>query len=676
MRRTTASSTSAHAATIAASLALLALAAPAAAVGLIPRGATWRYLDNGTDQGAAWKEVVFVDSGWPTGRAQLGYGDGDEDTPVGFGGNASNKFITTYFRHTFNVADPGTLMGLALRLLRDDGAVVYLNGAEVHRSNMPAGPIDSLTTASSAIGGADEDAFLDVVLDPGDVVTGDNVLAVEIHQSGPTSSDISFDLELLTAPAVLVRGPYLQVGTPDSVVVRWRSNLATESRVSFGPAPGDLSTTVTEPGPTTEHEVEITGLAASTPYYYSVGTSSVTLAGGDLDHFFVTSPPPGTRQPIRIWAIGDSGQCAVSQAGCNDATAVADAYLDFAGGDITDVWLMLGDNAYNIGTDNQYTAAVFDTYPHILRNTLLWPSPGNHEFGASDSPTQSGPYYESFTMPTAGQAGGWPSGTEAYYSFDVGNIHFVALDSHDTDRTAPANPTTNICPGGQGGAMYQWLCADLAATNQDWVIAFWHHPPYTRGSHNSDNEPADSGGRMQNLRERFLPVLEQFGVDLTLTGHSHSYERSMLIDGHYGLSNTFGPEHIVDGGDGTPAPGGGDPYWKPTLGMAPHEGSVYSVVGSSSKISGGFLNHPVMAVSINELGSLVVDVDSDRLDAYWINDTGTVRDHYRITKGQAAVPSLSPRALATTAAALLLCGLLALRTRALRVSRVALRSES
>jgi hypothetical protein len=267
-------------------------------------------------------------------------------------------------------------------------------------------------------------------------------------------------------------------------------------------------------------------------------------------------------------------------------------------------------------------------------------------------------------MPTAGQAGGWPSGTEAYYSFDVGNIHFVALDSHDTDRTAPANPTTNICPGGQGGAMYQWLCADLATTDRDWVIAFWHHPPYTKGSHNSDN-PADSGGRMQDLRERFLPVLEHFGVDLTLTGHSHSYERSMLIDGHYGLSTSFGPEHVVDGGDGTPAPGGGPPYWKPTLGMAPHEGSVYSVVGSSSKIGGGSLDHPVMAVSINDLGSLVVDVDTDRLDAYWIDDTGTVRDHYRIAKGVNAVPSLSSGALATTAAALLLCALLALRTRAL-----------
>ena len=123
----------------------------------------------------------------------------------------------------------------------------------------------------------------------------------------------------------------------------------------------------------------------------------------------------------------------------------------------------------------------------MLRNHVLWPVPGNHEFGASDSPTQSGPYYEGFTLPTAAEAGGVASGTEAYYSYDYGNVHFVALDSHDTNRDAPSTPQTNICPGdGSGGAMYNWLCEDLAATTQDFIISYWHHPPYTRGSHDSD----------------------------------------------------------------------------------------------------------------------------------------------------------------------------------------------
>lgn len=420
----------------------------------------------------------------------------------------------------------------------------------------------------------------------------------------------------------LLRSPYLQQGTPTSIVIRWRTDIASESRVSYGASPSDLSNTVTDPSLTTEHEATISGLMPATTYFYSVGTSSVTLAGGDNDHFFVTSPVVGTRQPIRIWVIGDPGWCAQSAQGCNDAAAVRDAYLNFAGTDIADVWLLLGDNAYNSGTDAEYTQGFFDVYPAVMRNTVVWPSPGNHEFGASDSPTQSGPYYESFTMPTNGEAGGMASGTEAYYSFDVGNVHFIALDSHDTDRSV-------------GGAMYNWLEADLMATIQDWVIAYWHHPPYSKGSHDSDAET-----RLIVMRERFVPLLEDFGVDIQLSGHSHSYERSMLIDGHYGTSATFDLDvHALDAGDGDP--NGDGAYQKATLGPAPHEGAVYSVVGSSSRNSGGPLNHPIMVMGVDFEGSMVIDINGSHLDARWIDKNGTIVDHFQILKPQESNPNPS-----------------------------------
>jgi hypothetical protein len=127
----------------------------------------------------------------------LGYGDGDEATVVSFGGDANNKFITTYFRHSFVVPDPSGYTNLILRLLRDDGAVVYLNGTEVTRSNMPSGTINSTTLASSTVSGTGETTYYSNNISLTSLVAGTNVLAVEVHQDIATGVDLSFDLELI-----------------------------------------------------------------------------------------------------------------------------------------------------------------------------------------------------------------------------------------------------------------------------------------------------------------------------------------------------------------------------------------------------------------------------------------------------------------------------------------------
>jgi hypothetical protein len=156
---------------------------------LVPAGSTWKYLDNGSNQGTAWRASAFDDTGWASGAAPLGYGD-PMTTTVNCGPNAptctSNNYITTYFRRSFNVADPSAFASLNLRLRRDDGAVVYLNGTEVWRSNMNAGAVSYTTLAPIAVGGADETAFFTTTL-PNTLVTGPNVLAVEIHQQATTS---------------------------------------------------------------------------------------------------------------------------------------------------------------------------------------------------------------------------------------------------------------------------------------------------------------------------------------------------------------------------------------------------------------------------------------------------------------------------------------------------------
>ena len=167
---------------------------------LIATGSVWRYLDNGSDQGDAWTGIVFNDSPWASGPAELGYGDAPEGRPeatvVNFGPNSAAKYVTTYFRRAFTVNNPASFSALNLIVMRDDGVVIYLNGSEVYRNNMPSGPIGYLTPASTAVGGADEYTFLSATVDPGYLIFGTNVVAAEIHQNNGGSSDISFDFAL------------------------------------------------------------------------------------------------------------------------------------------------------------------------------------------------------------------------------------------------------------------------------------------------------------------------------------------------------------------------------------------------------------------------------------------------------------------------------------------------
>ena len=585
---------------------------------LDPAGSTWKYLDDGSDQGTAWQDADYAGLAWAAGPAQLGYGDGDEATVVSFGSDSANKYRTTYFRRDFPVTGAANYVSLELRLVRDDGAVVYLNGVEIARSNMPEGAIDYLSFASSSQGNPEEKAFHSVFTDTAQLLEGNNEVAVEIHQRNAGSSDISFDLEVLGyETASVIRGPYLQSAGSNSIILRWRTNADTDTRVIYGIDPLNLLSVFYDATLTTEHEVELIGLDPDQQYFYGVGDQNDILAGDDADHFFYTSPLVGVVKPLRIWAIGDSGTAN------DDAARVRDAYLAHTGATHTDLWLMLGDNAYDDGTDAEYQAAVFDMYPMILRQTPVWPTMGNHDGESADSADESGPYYDIFSLPENGEAGGWPSGHEAYYSFDYGSVHFVVLDSDESDRTEPS-------------VMLDWLRDDLMDTDADWLIAFWHHPPYTKGSHNSDTET-----QLIQMRGNALPILEQYGVDLVLTGHSHSYERSKLIDGHYALSTDFdvSETHTVDGGDGSLT---GDGVYQKSLGLVPNEGTVYSVAGSSGKTSGGALNHPVMITNLDELGSLVIDIDDDQMDVVFIDDNEAILDDFTILKGGA--PCVDPDA--------------------------------
>ena len=439
----------------------------------------------------------------------------------------------------------------------------------------------------------------------------------------------------------VTRGPYLQCATPAGIKIVWRTRTAGAPGVKFGPSPDALTQSLSAdrirllrpssdlaenapdpvlasaPENTRQYEADLTGLTPDTLYYYSITLDGQPLCLPGPEYTFRTLPTPGTARDGLFWVVGDSGTGNSVQAQVHTAMR---AWLKKENRSL-DGYLHVGDMAYGSGLDSEFQGYFFESYAETLRNTVCWPSMGNHEGSHSSGRTAIGPYYDAYVTPTEGQSGGLASGTEAYYSFDFGKIHFICLNSHDLPRD-PA------------GAMAQWLKADLEKTKADFLIAYWHHPPYTKGSHDSDTE-----SQLIEMRSLIMPILESGGIDLVLTGHSHIYERSMLIDGAY-ITPTTSENVVLNDGDGNPA--GNGAYHK-SQGLRPYEGTVQIVAGNGgASISRQSAPSPIMRVTLLEYGSVLLDLKGSTLTASMLNADGEIRDTFQILKeGQVTVSRIA-----------------------------------
>jgi hypothetical protein len=450
-----------------------------------------------------------------------------------------------------------------------------------------------------------------------------------------------------TPKAGISRGPYLQMATTSSINVVWRHRDEPSPIIKWGITADALENTATldkgiaqrrlaaegassaqtlplhsAPSKTKQFEAKLTGLEPDTKYYYAVFDGAKRLTATGEDYTFRTLPVPGKARPGWFWVAGDGGTGGTIQA------AVHTAMVNFTKQkNITlDGFLHVGDMAYQSGLDTEFQGRFFNMYGDTMRHTVCWPAMGNHEGKTSKGEAGVGPYYDSFVCPTKGEAGGVASGREAYYSFDFGQIHFIVLDSCQ-EALAKKQPSLTAL----GDAMIQWLKADLEKSKAQWLIAYWHHPPYTKGSHDSDI-PADYESRI--TREQFLPLLESAGVDLILSGHSHIYERSMLIDGAHSTP-TVAANFVLDDGDGDPK---GDGAYTKSAGLNPNEGFVAVVTGNAGTTLKRVGTIPLMKKIILEHGSLLFNVDGDNLNAIMLNKAGEQSDVFTITK-QGQVPA-------------------------------------
>lgn len=416
----------------------------------------------------------------------------------------------------------------------------------------------------------------------------------------------------------IIRGPYLQKPGATTMTLHWRTDEKVSGVVTFQEKEGGEIFSVSEAAATHDHVVQLSGLKPGSLYTYTVGTETRILSDSK-SNYFKTFPEGKPVQPLRIWAMGDFGDF-TKQAYINNQDAVYASFKKNNKDADLDLWMWLGDNAYCCGRDEEYQKGVFEYFsPELFSKTPIVSVPGNHEyyFEAGSEKTRAIPYFDIISTPVNGENGGVPSGNKAYYSFDAGNVHFISLDSYGLDEGRKLYDRQS--------PQYQWLIKDLTARQTQWTIVFLHHPPYTKRSHDSDAE-----NDLIELRRVLVPVFDAHNVDLVLSGHSHTYERSYLIRNHTGFSADFDPEtHVVQKTRGL--------YTRdspPVINK--DEGTLYAVVGSAGRLdwNGKPDPHPVSVYANKDTGgSLLLTVDDNRLEGKWMCADGAIRDNFTLFKG-------------------------------------------
>jgi len=462
----------------------------------VAKGSPLSYLPGHQAPPTTWTALSFAEtSAWVPSAVGfgIGYGDGDDATVLT---DMINSYLTVYVRSRFQVGPELALVkNLTLEASFDDGFVAYLNGTEVGRSNVPAGPLQPSTAASSH---EVTDGPAVFSISPSLLVPGENVLSIEVHNTSLGSSDLSFVPTLFgddgTAPvdATIRRGPFLQQVGRRSALVVWQTDKPVPSAVSFGTSTS-LGQSASKPDAVTHHVVELTGLEPATKYYFQVMSAKLPSPRGE----FFTEVDRAT--PYRLAAFGDTRSNHAAHRSVIEAMALDAPLAFFHSGDLV-----------GTGTSESDWDHFFESEATMLLRAPLYPAIGNHE--------GTGPQFvDLFELPEDS-----PS-PERYYAVRYGSSLFISIDQY-----------TN--PYGAGSDQLAWLETTLAEAkaNPDIRQRFvqLHHSPYSSGSHKSN----------LTVREHLSPLFEQYGVDIVFSGHDHCYERSTVN----------GVKYVITGGGGAP----------------------------------------------------------------------------------------------------------------------------
>ncbi len=278
-------------------------------------------------------------------------------------------------------------------------------------------------------------------------------------------------------------GPYIQRLTARAATVLIRTDESETLACFYRKVGAQKWKSLTDSAASTTHRYRLTQLKKGISYEYYIGTADNRLT---QTYTFHTKHTVTANDPLSVAVVGDFGELTANQ------LSVVTQMMAWQ----PDMLLTTGDNAYDSGTLDEFRVNLFNPYQPLLAELSVYPSLGNH-----DIETENGtPYISLFELPVK------RSGTERYYSFKYDVARFIALDSN-----------SDYVPG---SAQYTWLENELAETDEQWTVVYFHHPPFSSGEHGSTSDMQDS----------LVPLFEEYDVDLVLSGHDHNYERNVKIN--------------------------------------------------------------------------------------------------------------------------------------------------
>ncbi|MDA0772532.1 MAG: metallophosphoesterase family protein [Cyanobacteria bacterium] len=418
----------------------------------------------------------------------------------------------------------------------------------------------------------------------------------------------------------LIRGPYLQAATDDSITIRWRTEDPSPTFVKYKAYGDKDNKQYQDLVQTTEHQAKLIGLKPQTKYFYTLYSQEkkdqILLGEDRLKSFFFNTKPDRDKTDYTsyVWVLGDPGTNGTKKYDYSDKKSqlkVRDAFYDYHAAQklpAPSLILTLGDNAYPYASDEDLQRAIFEPYQEILSYVPIFPVFGNHDAGynkkhktytARSYPQPHGSYFDTFSFPETGKA---------YYSFNDAQVHFIVLDSYDSywedlkaDRSNLGKAWTSKSTA--QNSMIEWLKQDLAINkNADWTIVAYHHPAYA-----TNDDDINEGVWQDWMKTNIVPLLEKHKVDLVLNGHVHNYQRSYQLADFKVVSKNK------------------DKYQK---GL----GTIYTILGCSGQSYKEADTSELIYQAFAKEGSILLKINPKELDLKFISIDGTILDKFKIVK--------------------------------------------